>query len=297
MTTFDELKNYLKTSKTARCVAVVWPADDDTIEACVQTLSHEVARLVMIGCRDIVENDERLQPYASVITVLDAETPDDAACKAVTMARQGEVHAIMKGLINTDNLLRAVLNKQTGILVPGSVLTHVSVAQIPTYDRLLLFSDSAVIPYPTHEQRIVQVQCLVRMCRRLGIETPRVALVHCSEKVNEKHFPHTVSYRTIVEMAAQGEFGPCVIDGPLDVKCACNEHSMLVKGIHSPLEGKSDALVLPDLEAGNVFYKTLTLFGDAQIAGILQGAQVPVIVPSRGDSAASKFNSIMLAVL
>ena len=213
------------------------------------------------------------------------------------MARDGRADAIMKGMINTDNLLRAVLDKQTGILTPGSVLTHVSVAQIAGCDRLLLFSDPAVIPHPTHEQRVEQVKYVAALCRKLGVDTPRIAMIHCSEKVNEKHFPHTVSYRTIAQMAADGEFGPCIADGPLDVKTALDLHSMQVKGIHSPINGQADALIFPDIEAGNVFYKTITLFAGAQTAGMLQGARVPVVVPSRGDSATSKFNSIMLAVL
>lgn len=297
MKTFNELKNQLCASSTAKTVAVVWPADEDTLQSMALTLEQGVARMMAVGCRQQVEQHPALHDYAHCITIIDADSPDDAARQAVMMARDGRADAIMKGMINTDNLLRAVLDKQTGILTPGSVLTHVSVAQIAGCDRLLLFSDPAVIPHPTHEQRVEQVKYVATLCRKLGVDTPRIAMIHCSEKVNEKHFPHTVSYRTIAQMAADGEFGPCIADGPLDVKTALDLHSMQVKCIHSPINGQADALIFPDIEAGNVFYKTITLFAGAQTAGMLQGARVPVVVPSRGDSATSKFNSIMLAVL
>ena len=118
----------------------------------------------------------------------------------------------MKGLINTDNLLRAVLKKETGLLPPGGVLSHVTVAQIPLYHKLLFFSDAAVIPRPTLEQYRAMITYDVALCRALGNEQPRVALIHCTEKVNEK-FPHTLSYVQLKEEALQGHFGQVFIDG------------------------------------------------------------------------------------
>ena len=231
---------------------------------------------------------------ASVINV-EGATPEEAAAEAVSLVRNGKAEVLMKGLIGTDQLLRAVLNKEMGLLPAGNVLTHISIAEIPTYHKMLLFTDAAVIPYPTHEQRIEQVRYAVKVCRSLGIEKPRIALVHCSEKPS-KRFPFVDGYADIKQMADEGEFGPCIIDGPLDVKSACSASALEAKGIVSPLQGDTDVLIMPDIEAANAFYKSMTLFAGARTAGMLCGTTAPVIVPSRGDSSEAKFNSIIFAM-
>jgi len=161
----------------------------------------------------------------------------------------------------------------------------------------LFFTDAAVIPCPTREQRIEQVRYVAGLCRAFGVEEPKIALIHCSEKVNEKHFPFTVEYRELVQMAKDGEFGKCIVDGPLDVKTSCNLHSMETKGINSPIHGEADAVIFPDIQAGNVFYKTLTLWAKAETAGILQGPSAPVVTPSRSDSGECKYYSLAVACM
>jgi len=165
------------------------------------------------------------------------------------------------------------------------------------YDKLLFLTDVAVIPYPTKEQREQQLRYLLTLCRKMGVEEPRVALINCSEKVNAKHFPCTVEYRELVEQANAGTFGPCIVDGPLDLKTSLSAAALHKKGLESPLEGRSDALIFPDIQAGNVFYKTITLFCQAQTAAILQGPQVPVVLTSRADSPDNKFYSLALACI
>ena len=230
------------------------------------------------------------------VRIYEASTPDEAAALAVELVRTGEADILMKGLINTDNLLRAVLKKEVGLLPPGGVLSHVAVAQVPLYHKLLLFSDAAVIPRPTLEQFRAMISRDVALCRELGNEQPRIALIHCSEKVNEK-FPHTLSYVHLKEEALQGRFGKVFIDGPMDAKTACDRHSGEIKGLSSPVVGNADVLIFPNIEAGNTFYKTLSLFGDANMAGMLTGTIAPVVVPSRSDSGNSKFYSLVLACL
>ena len=160
---------------------------------------------------------------------------------------------------------------------------------------VLFMTDVAVIPYPTKEQREQQLQYLLTLCRKMGVEEPRIALISCSEKVNPKHFPCTVEYQELVEKTKTGAFGPCIVDGPLDLKTSLSPAALHKKGIQSPLEGKSDGLIFSDIQAGNVFYKTITLFCEAQTAAILQGPQVPVVLTSRADSADNKFYSLALA--
>lgn len=295
ITTFGHLIQHVAEMGMRKRIAVVWAADDSTQHAVTKALADGFIEAIFVGYTQSLKEIEEIRPYAEHITYVDAATPDEAATIAVNLVREGKADVLMKGLINTDNLLRAVLNKETGILPKGNVLTHITVANIPSYERLLLFSDAAVIPYPTHEQRIKQVEYIVGMGHKLGIECPRVALNHCSEKVNEKHFPHTTGYKEIASMAQDGAFGNCIVDGPLDVKVACCRESMLTKGINSPIDGKADAIIFPDIEAGNAFYKTLTLFASAQTAGLLQGPAVPVVVSSRSDSTMSKYYSLAVA--
>ena len=213
------------------------------------------------------------------------------------MVRSGEADILMKGLINTDVLLRAILNRETGILRQGRVLTHIAMAEIPKYDKILFFTDAAVIPVPTQEQRRQQIGYVNYVCHALGIDEPRIALIHCAEKVSEKIFPYTKDYLSIIAEAQTGRFGRCIIDGPLDLKTSLDSVSLSEKGIHSVIDGQADALIFPDIVAGNVFYKTLTLFAYAKTAGVLQGTTAPCVVSSRSDSPESKFYSLALAAI
>ena len=228
---------------------------------------------------------------------VDGDDKDECARQAVALCKSGEADILMKGLINTDNLLRAILNKDTGILRPGRVLTHVAMAEIPKYEKLLFFTDAAVIPVPTKEQRRQQVMYMTYVCHALGIEEPRISLIHCAEKVSEKTFPYPKDYLEIIAEAQTGKYGRCIIDGPLDLKTSLDSVSLREKGIHSVIDGQADALIFPDIVAGNVFYKTLTLFAYAKTAGVLQGTTCPCVVSSRADSPESKYYSLALAAI
>lgn len=271
--TFDELQERLLQCGKRFRIAAVCVYDEATKSA----LTH----CEQLGLADTV--------------YVDGDTPEEAAARGVAMVRSGEADILMKGLIGTDRLLRAVLDKEHGLLPKGRILTHLALAEIPAYHKMLFFSDAAVIPYPTHEQRIEQVRYAVDVCHAMGIAQPRVALIHCSEKPG-KQFPFVDGYKDIRQMGVNGLFGDCLIDGPLDVKTACSLHALQAKGIDSPLMGDSDVLILPDIEAGNAFYKSMTLFAGARTAGMLCGTSRPVVVPSRGDSAEAKFHSVLLAI-
>ena len=190
-----------------------------------------------------------------------------------------------------------MLNKEHGILVKGSVLTHIAVAEIPGMNRLLFFSDAAVIPFPTTEQLDAVTTYITQTWRSItGGDKPRVALTHCTEKTSEK-FPITLSYQEVKKYAAEGKYGDICIDGPMDVKTACDAESGAIKGIASPVVGNADILLFPDIEAGNTFYKTITFFAHATVTGMLAGTTAPVVVTSRADSAESKFYSLAVACM
>ena len=228
---------------------------------------------------------------------IDGNDKDECARHAVAMCKNGEADILMKGLLNTDILLRAILDKEQGILRPGRVLTHICVAEIPKYEKLLFFTDAAVIPVPSGAQRRQQIGYVNYACHALGIEEPRIALIHCAEKVSEKTFPYTKDYLQIIAEAQTGKFGRCIIDGPLDLKTSLDAVSLREKSIRSAIDGRADALIFPDIVAGNVFYKTLTLFAYAKTAGVLQGTQCPCVVSSRADSPESKYYSLALAAI
>lgn len=295
--TLSQLVNRLRSLNIRRRVVVVCPNDPHTEYVIIRSLREEIAEYLLVvdsGHKEMAYQLRNASP--DFVRVYEAATPDDAAALAVELVRTGEADILMKGLINTDNLLRAMLKKDRGLLPPGGVLSHVAVAQVPLYHKLLLFSDAAVIPRPTLEQFRSMITHDIALCRKLGNEQPRVALIHCSEKINEK-FPHTLSYVQLKEEATQGRFGKVFIDGPMDAKTACDAHSGEIKGLSSPVIGNADVLIFPNIEAGNTFYKTLSLFGDANMAGMLTGTIAPVVVPSRSDSGNSKFYSLALACL
>ena len=294
---FDQLVAHLSEKKDRKKVAVVCGTDSSTQFAVAKALEYGFIEAIFVGATEKISGEEIIKPFADHISFVEAADPDDAAAKAVALVREGAADVLMKGLINTDNLLHAVLNKEHGILPKGNVLTHITAASIPGYPRLLFFTDAAVIPYPTQEQRVQQVKYTAALCHAFGVECPRISLIHCSEKVGGKFFPFTLGYQDIIDAGKQGDFGSCIIDGPLDLKTSCCKESLVKKGIESPVDGAADVLIFPDIEAGNVFYKTITLFASATTAGMLQGTMAPVVLPSRSDSKESKFNSLALAAI
>ena len=270
---FEELRERLRQGEPCR-VAAIEATDSHSSEA-VETAVRE--------------------GWAKV-TNLTTGDPQRSADEAVQMVRNGEADVIMKGIINTDVLLRAVLNKEHGLMPKGNVLTHLSAIYLPMLGRIILMGDPAVIPYPTLEQREAMIRYTVKLAAAYGIEEPRIALIHCTEKVSEK-FPLTLDYVQLIEKSKRGEFGKAIVDGPTDLKCAICKESADIKGIVSPLEGRADMLMMPDIEAGNVFYKTLTAFTDAQLAVGLMGAACPISLTSRSDSMETKLNSLAMACL
>lgn len=288
---FDELIAYLSGGFEPKRVAVVCPYDDGTLEAVERAKEAGFIKPIFVG------DPKLIGPAMKDVTRLKATDEVDAAAKAVQLVHEGMADILMKGMLNTDDLLRAVLNKQTGILQEGRIVTHLTCAELPEYDKLLFMSDVAVIPQPTEEQRKQQLKYLLRLCRSFGIKEPGVALVNCSEKVDEKHFPHTVEYKRLVDEAAKGKYGECIVDGPLDLKTSLSGKALRKKGLHSPLRGHADALIFPDIQSGNVFYKTITLFCRATTAAVLAGPDVPVVLTSRADDADSKFYSLALACI
>lgn len=292
---FNDLIATLKTQVKKPRVVVPCPNDSHTQQVLRRALEGELIDVILVhsGARN---------PWSAAVSadfgtrVMQFDTPDEdaASALAVDIVRQGDGDVLMKGCLNTDNLLRAVLDKGFGLLRTGQVLTHLTVASIPSHPNILIFMDAAVIPNPTLTQFEAMLSYGVKVCHVLGISQPNVALINCTEKISDT-FPHTRLYEELKREALDGKFGTAVVDGPMDVKTACDKESGDIKGIVSPVAGKADMLMFPDIQAANTFYKTITYFANARIAGILCGTTKPVVVSSRADTAESKFYSLALA--
>ncbi len=294
---FSQMITRLQSLKNRKQVAVVCPNDEHTTYAVNRALKEGIADfLLLVESKFLADAEKIWQSAPDHVCIEVVDSPDIAAARAVALGREKKVDVLMKGLINTDNLLRAVLNKEIGLLPKGNVLTHVTVSHVPQYKKLLVFSDAAVIPRPNLEQFKAMIHYTVEISRCCGVACPKVALLHCTEKINQK-FPHTLSYAIVKELARLDEFGRIYIDGPMDVKTACDAQSGNIKGLYSPVIGDADVLIFPNIEAGNTFYKTLTLFVEASMAGLLRGPSCPIVVTSRSDSKLTKYYSLALACL
>ena len=292
---FNQLSEYVKQRNTRKRIAVACPHDSHTLEAVEKALEEGIADFILFGDTGKMKICEKVISSPHVRTVHE-EDIDKAAALAVKAIKDKEADILMKGSLNTDNILRAILNKEVGILPKGNVISHVTLIDVPGRHKLMFVSDVAVIPNPTLEQRKYMIRYVLEICRKFGIEKPGLALLHFTEKVNPK-FTNSADYVLLKEMAAQGEFGECVLDGPMDVRTAFDIETAKIKGINSPLNGDADGLIFPNIDAGNIFYKTMTYFCHAEIAGLLKGAEAPVVVSSRGDSVWSKYCSIAMACL
>ncbi|MCF0236370.1 MAG: phosphate butyryltransferase [Bacteroidaceae bacterium] len=294
---FAELHHRLSALPRRARIAICWPSDEHSLHAVLTAVEAGWAEALLVGqCHEATL--QALAPehrqWVEQIVAPDAET---AIQQAVQLVHDGQADVLMKGMVNTDNLLRHILNKEYGLRPAGAVISHIAVYETPPIDRLLIISDVAVIPEPTLEQREAQIGYTTQIARSLGIDHPRAALLHFTEKVNEK-FPLTLDYVTLKERCAAGQYGALTLDGPLDLLCAIHPEALEAKGLQSPLEGKADILLMPNIQAGNILYKALEFFPvRSDSASLLAGTSAPVVLTSRGDTTQAKVNSLALAAL
>ncbi len=278
-------------------VAVACGEDPNTVGAVAAAAQDGIVQAVMLGRRErILSTCREAAVDPTLFVILDHESEASALAHAVTMVREGDADILMKGLVGTDAFLRAVMAPDTGLLAPKSVMSYVCAVEVPAYRKLLFLTDTAVLPFPDLAQKITMTRYAVAMAQRLGVERPKVALLSAVEKPSE-HFPSHQDHAVICTMADRGQFGGCVVDGPLDLFLACDPASLEIKGVSTPIEGDADVLVFPSLEAANIFYKGLMLFAGGELAGLLQGTTRPVVVMSRSESPTSKLYCLALACL
>jgi phosphate butyryltransferase len=233
-----------------------------------------------------------LAPYR----IVDLADPAAAAAAAVAAVRSGEAEILMKGLLDTAQLLKAALNKEAG-LGTGRLLSHVGVLESPYYRKLLLLSDAAINIAPVLAEKADIIRNAAGLARALGIAEPKVAVLAAVEKVNAEKMPCTADAALLTQMNRRGQISGCLVDGPLALDNAVSAEAARIKGIGGPVAGDADILLAPDIEAGNLLYKALIDLGGAKGAGLVLGAAVPIVLTSRSDTAETKLASIALAVL
>lgn len=217
-----------------------------------------------------------------------------AAAKAVELINNGEGDVLMKGLVSTDKYMRAILNKEKGLLPPKAVLSHVTVVEVPTYHKLLIVGDVAIIPAPDLNQKIAITNYLIKTAHSLGIEKPKVALNAATEQMMPG-MQACVDAAIIAKMADRGQIKGAIVDGPLAMDVAIDKESAEIKKVGGGVAGDADCIMFPNIESGNVFFKTCTKFAKGELGAMVMGAKVPCVLTSRGDSVKSKMYSIALA--
>ena len=224
--------------------------------------------------------------------------PDElkSGIKAVELIRNKKADILMKGLISSDNYIKCIIDKKNGLMKPNAVLAHVAIFEIPTYHKLLIISDAAFIPLPTIQQKIAITNYLVYTAHNLGIKRPKVAILSFTEKSNPL-IDSSADAAIIAKMGDRGQIKDADIDGPLAIDVAIDPDSVQVKGIKSNGAGDADCLVFPQLEASNIFYKTLTKLVHAEAASYIAGTIAPAMLSSRGDSEKTKLYSIAVGCL
>lgn len=294
--TFDELRKHLVKQTIRRKVAVANAVDAHVIEAVVRAVHAGIVEAFLVGDAAVIK--QLLQNESNLNHIFFVNIPDsrEAAVEAVRMVHTGECDFLMKGLVNTDVILRAVLDKKNGLLPEGNILTFAGALSIPNYHKMLFFADPAVIPEPTLSQRVVEIKNVLTVARRFGVQRPKVALLHATEKPNPK-IRFMDDYLKILDMARAGIFGDVLMDGPLDIFLALDKELGAVKKVNTPILGDADVLIFPDFASANCFYKGLVAFAGAEMAGVLQGVSAPVIFTSRSDSVQTKLNSICAACM
>ncbi len=297
-TTFEEIFAELRSRGARKRMVAAWGVDSHTIAAAAKAVELGLADVTLVGDENLIAQACKEEDVdMSIFTIV--HNPDElpSVAQAVQMVREGQGDFLMKGLCSTDKFLRAILNKETGLLPPKGTLTHCTTLEIPSYHKLLFVGDVAVIPAPDFKQKQLIMDFLVRTAKAVGVAKPKVAIIAATEQVLPSQ-PATIEAAMLAKMVDRGQIKGCVADGPLALDVAIDKESVEIKGLVSPVAGDADCLLFPNIESGNVFYKANSkLVPGVKQAGILVGAKVPCVLSSRADSIDTKLNSIAIAAM
>jgi phosphate butyryltransferase len=294
MSKLSEIESLVKSKKNFH-MAVAYGQDEDTILAVKRAVEEKIVDAIMVGDEKVIRDVcARLKVDPGLFQIVNEPDEKKSGDKAVRLIIDGKAQILMKGLISTPYYLKPILNKEYNLVGKDGVLSHTAILEIPTYDKLLLVSDVAMIPYPDLNQKVQMINYNVKIAAKLGIENPRVAILTANEKVSEK-MPCTMEAAVIAKMAERKQIKGAIVDGPLALDVAISKRALEVKGLKSSVEGYADILIMPNIEAGNIFYKATTILAKGMLAAVVTGAPFPAILTSRADDDDSKYYSIVLA--
>lgn len=290
---FDDVRQQVK-GTSPRTVALVAAQDEHSQEAIFKVEEEGLIQAVFVGERAAIQAvAQKLGKTIPDDKIYDAATPQEAAQVGVRLIHEGKADFLMKGKLETADLLKPVINKETG-LSKGGVMSHVAFNQVPAYHKLLITTDGGMMTYPTLQQKKCIIENAVEALHALGCETPKVCVLAAVEKVNPK-MPETVEAAALKDMGKIGEIKGCVIEGPISLDLALVKERSAEKGYDSPCAGDADILLVPNVHAGNILGKTLVEMANAKMAGLVMGAKCPIVLTSRGSSAEEKYNALILA--
>lgn len=289
------LKEVIEKAKTVskKRVVVVGAEDMEALKAVSAAYDEGFVEPVLVGKKEIIE--ENLKELGREFDIIVAQTEEEAAEQGVRLVSSGAADIVMKGLIKTSKLLKAVLNKEWGLRT-GSVLSHVAVIETEALDSLKIVTDGGMIIKPTLDQKVAIINNAVELAHSMGNENPNVALLAAVEVVNPD-MPETMEAAIITQMNKRGQIKGCIVDGPLALDNALSEMAAKIKKIDSEVAGHADILVVPDIHAGNILGKSAIYLANGKIAGLVLGAKAPIVIVSRADTAESKLASLALATL
>lgn len=292
----QQMIEVVKTKPRKRLVAA-FANDNHTIEAVSKAIDLGIVEGILVGDEaTILQVCQQEKIDAGKFRIVQEADEQKAAYKAVELIIKGEGDILMKGLVSTDKYMRAILNKDAGLLPPKGVLSHVSVIENPGYHKLLIVGDVAIIPQPDLNQKIAITNYLIQVAKALGIDTPKVAVIAATEQMLPG-MQACVDAGILSKMADRGQIKGALVDGPLALDVALDEESARIKKIGGQVAGDADCLLFPNIESGNVFYKSHTKLSKGELGALVMGAKCPAVLSSRGDSALTKTYSIALAAL
>jgi len=289
---FEVLKN-----KDKKVLVAAFANDSHTIGAVSQAIDMGIVDGTLVGdietMKAVCQQEGIDSNKFKMVQEADAQK---AAFKACELINNGQGDLIMKGLVSTDQYMRAILNKQVGLMPPKAILSHVTVMQTPNYHKLLVIGDVAIIPAPELKEKIAIANYLIKTAQSLGLEKPKLAVLAASELVSDK-MQASIDGALMSKMAERGQIKGAFVDGPLSLDLAIDKESAEIKKVGGQVAGDADCILFPNIESGNVFYKANTKLANGEQGAIVAGAKVPAVLSSRGDSVKTKLYSIALAAL
>ena len=294
----DKFERLVKAAQAAQpvTIAVVHPCNDVSLESAVEAARLKLVTPILVGPQAKVRDVAAAADLdISGFELVDAAHSHDAAAKAVELVRAARAGALMKGSLHTDELMAAVVAREAGLRTARRI-SHCFIMDVPQHDNALIVTDAAVNIAPTLQDKVDIVQNAIDLAHALGVNDVRVAILSAMETVNP-HVPSTIEAAALCKMADRGQITGAQLDGPLALDNAISLEAARVKQIASPVAGRANVLVAPDLEAGNMLAKSLSFLANADAAGIVLGARVPIVLTSRADDLLTRLASCAVAVL